>query len=167
MRKLTLLTVLVGMMLALGATAALAAVINGTAGNDKLTGTNQADQIDARAGNDRVYGKGGNDTLEGSLGNDLLQSSTGNDRLFGGLSRDTAQAGPGDDRIVLDGDQERDYGFCGGGYDTIEVGVNDFIGDSSGGAPVLAGTIVESINPILSCERIIVNDVLVVAVPRV
>jgi hypothetical protein len=46
-------------------TAAFAAPITGTNGNDVLKGTDSRDTIRARGGDDRVYGFKGNDALYG------------------------------------------------------------------------------------------------------
>jgi RTX calcium-binding nonapeptide repeat (4 copies) len=53
-------------------TAAFAATITGTNGNDVLKGTDSRDTIRARGGDDRVYGFKGNDALYGGRGNDRI-----------------------------------------------------------------------------------------------
>src|ERR1700755_3470469 len=53
---------------AVTASVALAAVITGTNGNDRLVGTNSADTINALAGNDAVWGRFGNDTISAGDG---------------------------------------------------------------------------------------------------
>jgi Ca2+-binding RTX toxin-like protein len=69
---------------------ASSSIINGTVGNDTLTGTAAADQIyggdgndviTAGAGNDRVYGQGGNDTFVGGAGNDTFFGGSGTDTV--------------------------------------------------------------------------------------
>jgi len=86
-------------------------VIEGTAGDDRLEGTDQADQISGKGGNDRLEGEDGNDTLKGGAGNDRLEGddgadqlngSKGNDRLKGDDGNDTLTGGAGSDTFVFD-----------------------------------------------------------------
>jgi Ca2+-binding RTX toxin-like protein len=53
----------------------------GSAFNDRLDGTNTANNLEGGAGADSLYGYGGNDTLTGGVGNDILD---------GGADTDTA-----------------------------------------------------------------------------
>ncbi|MEH1902576.1 MAG: hypothetical protein V7L04_14460 [Nostoc sp.] len=69
------------------------AIIQGTSGNDYLTGTQ---------GDNQIYGYGGNDTLIGGSGDNYLVGGDGDDILTGGTGRNT---------FVL-------Y-YSGGGIDTI------------------------------------------------
>ncbi|QLH40391.1 MAG: hypothetical protein HWD60_17650 [Defluviicoccus sp.] len=61
------------------------AIINGDAGNNRLTGTAGADQINGQAGNDTLTGLAGNDIYKfgGSFGTDTVveQVGGGNDLL--------------------------------------------------------------------------------------
>ena len=59
------LTALAGGLLV---SAALAATIVGTAGNDVLRGTAKADRLMGKGGNDRLYELAGNDVLQGGRG---------------------------------------------------------------------------------------------------
>jgi Ca2+-binding RTX toxin-like protein len=77
-----------------------AKVLQGTAGNDTLTGYATADLIEGLDGSDTLYGREGNDSLSGGLGNDSLQGDGGNDRLDGGADADTLYGGAGDDVLV-------------------------------------------------------------------
>ena len=72
--------------------------INGYAGNDKITGSNEDDYLigdDGNdtliggAGDDRLYGDGGNDSLDGGVGNDTLIALFGSDKLKGGAGADS------------------------------------------------------------------------------
>jgi len=69
------------------ASAAVAATVVGTSGNDVLRGTPKAD---------RLLGKGGNDRLYGLAGNDVLQGGPGIDRYVCGAGRDSVVAAPGE-----------------------------------------------------------------------
>ncbi|QNN64476.1 hypothetical protein H9L12_09110 [Sphingomonas rhizophila] len=64
------------------------AIINGTAGNDTLTGTKDADSI---------FGLSGSDTINATQGADTVDGGTGNDRLtivMGDVARFDSFAGP-------------------------------------------------------------------------
>jgi Ca2+-binding RTX toxin-like protein len=104
------------------------ATINGTTGNNTLTGTNDAgDGITANAGNDSVLANGGNDTVFGGDGQDTVEGGNGQDSLFGGNGADSLYGGVGNDTI--DG---------GTGDDSIEGGAgNDQL---SGGNAGTGGT---------------------------
>jgi Ca2+-binding RTX toxin-like protein len=67
------------------------ASINGTTGNDLLTGTFAADQINGLAGNDTIIGGAGNDTLNGNAGYDLIVLKDINNVVSGGAGVDTVQ----------------------------------------------------------------------------
>jgi Haemolysin-type calcium binding protein related domain/RTX calcium-binding nonapeptide repeat (4 copies) len=62
-----------------------AVLIQGTPGNDSLTGLNTGDQITGLAGDDQLYGAGGDDILDGGTGNDVLRGGTGSDTYLFGL----------------------------------------------------------------------------------
>ncbi|MEZ0306602.1 MAG: hypothetical protein ACAH21_01675 [Ramlibacter sp.] len=53
--------------------------VNGTAGNDSITGTYFSEAINGLAGNDTLLGGQGNDSLNGGAGNDLLNGGDGID----------------------------------------------------------------------------------------
>ncbi|NER07035.1 MAG: calcium-binding protein [Okeania sp. SIO3C4] len=74
-------------------------LIDGTSGNDFLTGTPFADEM---------YGFDGLDTLEGNAGSDFLSGGRQRDRLLGGSSADEIYGGKGPDRL-----------FGGSGFDTL------------------------------------------------
>jgi Tol biopolymer transport system component len=80
--------------------------IYGTAGPDRLAGTDFVDQI---------YGGDGNDVIDGGWGYDVLYGGAGNDHIVGGPGVDVAYGGPGDDTI----DANTIYG--GAGRDRISV----------------------------------------------
>ena len=58
--------------------------------------------------------------------------------------------------------QATNYAYCGDGYDEARVSANDFIGDDTRAGDL---AIVDPANPVLSCEKIVVNGVVVVQVP--
>ncbi|MEG4837879.1 esterase-like activity of phytase family protein [Microcoleus sp. B9-D4] len=96
------------------------AAINGTSGNDTLSGTIAADLISGLGGDDAISGQEGSDRLFGHAGNDFLLGDSGNDALYGGRNRDTLQGGEGDD--FLSGDLDRDILTGGGGKNIFAIG---------------------------------------------
>ncbi|HIF26202.1 MAG TPA: hypothetical protein EYG18_01795 [Micavibrio sp.] len=64
-------------------------LINGTAGNDTLTGTADADEINGLDGNDYIVGAAGDDVLNGGDGSDLIEGNAGSDTMTGGAGADS------------------------------------------------------------------------------
>ena len=126
-------------------TVALAAVIDGTAGDDRLNGTSVSDSIFGHGGNDTIngrgakdelwggfdadtlYGQGNNDTLHGEGGNDTLAGGPGDDELRGADGVDVLTGGANDDRLYdKDGNAaETDRFNCGTGDDTVRADPTD------------------------------------------
>ncbi len=77
-----------------------AATIVGTAGDDVLTGTLDADVIVALDGNDLIDAATGTDVVCGGPGDDLVIGDGGDDSLFGGDGDDMVAGGSGKDRII-------------------------------------------------------------------
>jgi Ca2+-binding RTX toxin-like protein len=73
--------------------------INGTIGNDVLTGTGDADVIEGLGGSDTIRAGAGNDTLRGGDEYDLLYGDDGDDLLEGGAGGDVMVGGAGQDRL--------------------------------------------------------------------
>ena len=84
--------------------------LDGTSGNDQLTGDDDVNRLIGLDGHDTLFGNGGNDTLYGG---------NGNDTLIGGAGRDVLDGGAGDD--WLNGNEGADTIFCGTGDDFIIV----------------------------------------------
>ena len=82
------------------ATAAGAAVITGTPGDDVLRGTRDADQVRALAGSDLVYARGAGDELRLGAGDDRSRAGEGADvhPHAPPAAADDALARPGDAR---------------------------------------------------------------------
>jgi Ca2+-binding RTX toxin-like protein len=140
------------------AAAALAATQTGTKGDDKLRGTEQADNIEAGAGNDYVVGLGGDDNLGGGPDSDTIDGGAGNDKVRGGDCEYGAQnlgrfcdnpghelllGGDGNDLVVANGCVA--HGCAGDRYialaSTLEGGAGDDVvtggdaGDRISGGP--------------------------------
>lgn len=122
------------------------ATINGTAGNDVMTGTTVDDVIDGGAGNDRINGGAGNDvliggdgidTLTGDAGNDTLHGGNGNDGFFGGGGNDTIYGDAGDDNMF--GDAANDTLYGGDGNDSLTGGTGDDTLYGGAGVNTLSG----------------------------
>ncbi len=149
-RKLTVLSVSMIFTLFVVGSVALAAVIEGTVGDDTLIGTSRPDDIFGHGGNDTIdgsgawdelwggfdsdtaYGRGGNDTLHGEGGNDTLYGGPGDDELRGADGVDVLSGGASDDRLYdRDGNAaERDRFNCGTGNDTVRADPTDQVASS-------------------------------------
>ena len=112
MRKTGMMVALVAVMVALFATAAYAATIDG---NDNPNALFETDD------DDLIRGFGGGDVLDANNyrgDTDILRGGPGNDRLLAndGDSRDTVYGGPGFDICVVD-----DRSEIGGGCEKVRV----------------------------------------------
>jgi Ca2+-binding RTX toxin-like protein len=94
-----------------------ARTVNGSNGNDTLSGDRSDDTINAGNGNDVVYGRSGHDVIYGGNGSDRLFGEGGNDRLYGGNEDDELWGGAGDD--WLEGENGRDLLMGGAGNDSL------------------------------------------------
>jgi Ca2+-binding RTX toxin-like protein len=130
------------------------AVINGTSGNDSLTGSNFDDTVKGFEGNDIIANlennNSGDDLFYGNQGNDALYGGDGNDYLDGGEDKDRIDAGEGNDTLI--GGTGNDLLIGGEGSDTYFVDVysgHDTIGNDydSGGNNIrlAAGTTLDDV----------------------
>jgi Tol biopolymer transport system component len=92
-------------------------LLEGTNGNDTLTGDNFANTINGKAGEDILYGNDGNDTISGGAGNDIAYGGNGNDVINGNSENDTLYGGNGNDQI--NGGSQDDLLVGGVGADTL------------------------------------------------
>jgi alpha-tubulin suppressor-like RCC1 family protein len=67
---------------------AVAHLVTGTPGADRIAGTSGNDTLKGMAGADRIDGGAGDDAIDGGSGNDVLTGGSGRDRLTGGTGRD-------------------------------------------------------------------------------
>ncbi len=113
--------------------------VNGTAGNDNLSGTPANDLLQGFGGDDQINAGAGDDVLLGGDGNDSLNSGAGNDILIGGEGDDDINSGAGDDCIYAG--PGNDHAFGGAGNDTVADGAgDDFLEGKSGNDTLLGGS---------------------------
>lgn len=86
--------------------------LSGGVGNDTIQGFAGHDILNGNEGNDLLYGYLGADSLFGETGDDFLSGGYGNDRLFGGEDNDTLNGNVGDDLL-----------FGGDGDDILQGGL--------------------------------------------
>jgi Ca2+-binding RTX toxin-like protein len=87
---------------------AIAAVFDGTAGADIISGRMIAN------------GNAGNDTITGTAADDILRGGTGQDSLNGLAGQDLMYGGEGNDSYVLDNAGDVVFEFAEGGTDTVQ-----------------------------------------------
>ena len=111
-----------------------AIAIQGTDGNDHITGHATDDVIHGGAGDDILFGGAGDDELHGEDGDDHLYGEAGNDYLYGGDGDDRLYGGDGDDRLYggagndhLDGGDGDDFLVGGTGNDYLQGGAGSDI----------------------------------------
>jgi Ca2+-binding RTX toxin-like protein len=63
--------------------------IEGSMGNDSITGSSGDEDLDGDSGNDTIIGGGGADYIDGGDGNDVLNGGAGQDTIDGGWGFDT------------------------------------------------------------------------------
>ena len=129
MKRVVLSLSLMGVMVALSVTAALAITDYGTTGDDILNGTDDQDTLYGLPGDDNIKGFGAVDHLYGGADNDTVRGQADPDVMFLGAGKDEGYGGGGSDAI--DGGPGSDTIFAGGGNDIVNAqdGVegNDFV----------------------------------------
>jgi hypothetical protein len=75
-------------------------MLDGTSGDDTLTGDDGINVLSGDGGDDTLSGEGGNDILIGGLGNDILSGGADNDVLYGNEGNDTLTGGTGADTFI-------------------------------------------------------------------
>ncbi len=106
------------------------AIINGSGGDNVISGTGTADIINAKGGDDIVNAGGGADFVFGGNGDDILNGEGGADYLDGGKGDDILRGGAGED-VLVGGDGD-DILSGGNGSDTFlfdGTSGNDIISD--------------------------------------
>lgn len=115
----------------------VATLIQGDAGNDRLTGGAGADILVGGTGNDVLAGGSGRDILSGGTGNDNLSGGAGNDYFNTDAGRDVIRGGSGRDRVSYNGrsaavyvdlDGARGDDGARGEGDSVGTDVEDVVG---------------------------------------
>ncbi|KKP38404.1 MAG: hypothetical protein UR30_C0019G0019, partial [Candidatus Peregrinibacteria bacterium GW2011_GWC2_33_13] len=96
--------------------------INGTGGDDNITGSVFSEKIYGEAGNDNISAGYGNDSLEGNAGDDNLTGGAGNDVLVGGTGNDALYGGSDNDTYVFNIGDGQDIISDESGNDRIKFG---------------------------------------------
>ncbi|MEM6944947.1 MAG: calcium-binding protein, partial [Pseudomonadota bacterium] len=115
-------------------------VINGTAGDDTLNGSDldfDSETLNGGDGNDVLNGGSDDDTLNGGNGDDTLNGGSGEDVLNGGSGNDVLNGGSGGDD--LNGDDGDDMLSGGSGDDTLAGGDDNDTLEGGSGEDILAG----------------------------
>ncbi len=112
MRRTAMVSMAVALMVALFASVAVAASLEGTDGRDVIEGTNRGEVI---------LGLGGDDTLHGRDGRDTVRGGDGMDEVGGGEGADKAYGNAGDDYLIDAPDNDRDVLYGGSGRDNVQV----------------------------------------------
>ncbi|AMN43158.1 beta strand repeat-containing protein [Rhodoplanes sp. Z2-YC6860] len=111
--------------------------INGTSGNDMLTGTTGDDTINGGNGNDTIDGGDGNDIISGGNGSDMLIGGRGNNVMDGGNDNDTLIAGNGNNTMT--GGNGNDVLTAGNGNNVMSGGNGDDVLIAGNGNNVMDG----------------------------
>jgi alpha-tubulin suppressor-like RCC1 family protein len=77
-----------GPVFAASTSKAVAHLVTGTPGADRIAGTSAKDTLKGMAGADRITGGAGDDAIDGGSGDDLLEGGSGRDSLTGGTGKD-------------------------------------------------------------------------------
>ena len=103
---------------------------NGTAGDDTIFGTVEADNIYGGAGDDLIFGYEGADNVRGTGGTDVLYGGAGRDQLDGGTGDDIMYGGADDDNYVVDSAGDQVIEYAGEGIDLVKSFVSYTLSDT-------------------------------------
>jgi Ca2+-binding RTX toxin-like protein len=98
--------------------------INGGAGDDTLTGSDENDVINGGVGEDDINARPGNDVVHGDADDDTITGYTDNDKVYGDAGDDNIDGDAGDDLIVGGPGRDKLHGEIDDSYsgdDTIEA----------------------------------------------
>lgn len=169
--------------------------VEGSSGQDLITGTENSedistgagtdtvhagsgdDLVDGGAGADRLFGDNGNDTLIGGSGDDFMNGRSGDDVLYGGQGDDTMRGGIGNDILVGYHDSQTDTDFeyadsldpdhiyGNDGDDTIVAGSGDTVIGGSGSDTFTLGSWIDPDNPVHIEDYNADEDTLILVMP--
>jgi RHS repeat-associated protein len=115
--------------------------LRGGAGNDTLTGDDQANTLTGDNGNDKLAGNGENDTLTGGSGTDTADYSSASDPVSVSLATGQSSGGAGADTLTQI-------------EDLIGSGSGDSLTGSTGPNTITAGAGVDTINPLAGVDSV-------------
>lgn len=98
--------------------------LNGTTGNDSVSGNSNDNVLIGNDGNDTLDADGGHDDLHGGSGDDILYGDAGNDFIHGGIDDDDLYGGAGTD-ILYGGDGADSFYFESGLISEVDE-IRDF-----------------------------------------
>jgi uncharacterized repeat protein (TIGR01451 family) len=146
-------------------TALTSVTVNGGDGDDTITGSGFADNLQGGNGADTILGLAGADTMSGGTGNDSLNGGTGADTMSGDADNDTLIWNPGDGSDVVNGGADTDtLQFNGSGASEV------FAVNSGGGGRVeflrdvgaidmdIGTTEILTVNALAGTDSMTVND---------
>ncbi len=109
-----------------------AADVDGTPGDDFLTGTSEGENLNGSDGKDIIHGLGGDDVLNGGEGDDYLIGGEGADELNGGNGTDVALYFHAASSVTIDlSDTANNAGDAAGDvYNSIETFYGSFRADT-------------------------------------
>ena len=114
-------------------------VTTGTAGDDVIWGTPEADVINTLGGADTICSLQGDDVIDAGDGADKVFAGVGDDTINGGAGNDFLVGGPGNDTI--NGEAGSDRLFGAGGDDIMDGGrLDDRLAGGSGNDTLRGGT---------------------------
>lgn len=100
------------------------ATLEGTSGDDDITGTDLNELILGHGGDDDLDGGGGADSIAGGDGDDLIVGGSGDDTLSGQGGVDTIMGGSGNDFVYVH-DLFTDEVHGGSGHDTLSFELSE------------------------------------------
>jgi Ca2+-binding RTX toxin-like protein len=111
--------------------------LSATENDNNLFGTLDRDDIYGAGGEDILYGNAGDDFFDGGADKDFIDGGSGNDRAFGGDGPDILYGNDGDD--LLDGGNGADTLLGANGNDTLLGNEGDDILDGQAGIDSMIG----------------------------
>ncbi|WP_198411892.1 cadherin domain-containing protein [Microvirga flavescens] len=106
--------------------------IGGATSNDRISGSDVANDLRGRGGNDTLSGLLGNDTLDGGDGDDVLDGGDGKDRMTGGLGNDVYYVDDSADIVVEAANAGIDTVYTSVSYDIRSTDVETLTATGTG-----------------------------------
>lgn len=120
-------------------------LIFGYEGNDKLQGKTSDDCLVGGPGNDNMDGGAGDDVLLGDSGEDRIAGGSGNDDIYGGADRDIINADSGDDNVWGEDGNDLLRGHSGDDY--LDGGLGVDVANGGSGTDICTAETMSSCSP--------------------